>query len=301
MISDPEPVRADDTFTRERAVFVMRQQGREQCSSQQPAATHDHLVVGFCTRGMAVIEQQGTWSLAAGDVLLIPAGAAHRHVEARDADLWCLGLCPVCFRAEGGGELLEPLDRVRSGAAAVVTIPEPRRGRLAALHAELEREIADTGPFTLTAQKCLVSLILTEVARAMASRPEAAPISSVVAGALHYIELHCTESISLHDVATAVHRSSSCVTTLVRRATGRSVQAWIIAGRLAEARRRLRSTDEIVEVIAERVGYADATHFIRLFRRAHGVTPAAWRTGHHGAALKRPARAPMPVPATATK
>ena len=61
-------------------------------------------------------------------------------------------------------------------------------------------------------------------------------------------------------------------------------EAAPISSVVAEARRRLRSTDEIVEVIAERVGYADATHFIRLFRRAHGVTPAAWRTGHHGAA-----------------
>ncbi|HEY0463268.1 MAG TPA: AraC family transcriptional regulator [Polyangiaceae bacterium] len=34
----------------------------------------------------------------------------------------------------------------------------------------------------------------------------------------------------------------------------------------------------MVEIIAERVGYADATHFIRLFRRAYGVTPSAWRT-----------------------
>ena len=169
MISDPEPVRADDTLTRERAIFVTRQQGREQCCSQRAAVTHDHLVVGFCTRGVAVIEQQGTWSLAAGDVLLIPAGAPHRHLEARDADLWCLGLCPVCFRAEGGGELLEPLDRVRSGAAAVLTIPEPRRALLSALYAELEREIAGAATGTLTAQKCLVSLILTEVARAFHS------------------------------------------------------------------------------------------------------------------------------------
>ena len=37
-----------------------------------------------------------------------------------------------------------------------------------------------------------------------------------------------------------------------------------------------------VDVIAERVGYADATHFIRLFRRAHGVTPTAYRADHHG-------------------
>jgi AraC-like DNA-binding protein len=45
----------------------------------------------------------------------------------------------------------------------------------------------------------------------------------------------------------------------------------------------LLHTDEIVAVIAERVGYADATHFIRLFRRAHGMTPAAWRTRYRHA------------------
>jgi AraC-like DNA-binding protein len=46
---------------------------------------------------------------------------------------------------------------------------------------------------------------------------------------------------------------------------------------MAEARRLLLHSDEMVDVIAERVGYADATHFIRMFRRAHGATPAAWR------------------------
>jgi len=46
---------------------------------------------------------------------------------------------------------------------------------------------------------------------------------------------------------------------------------------MAEARWRLRGTDERVDIIAERVGYADVTHFIRLFRRVHGLTPAAWR------------------------
>jgi AraC family transcriptional regulator, transcriptional activator of pobA len=281
------PVRADNTLSSERSVFVQRQDRRDAPCRRCPAVTHDHLVIAFCTRGTATIEQQGTWSLAAGDVLLIPAGSAHRHLDAQDAELWGLGLCPICFRAEGGADLLEPLERVRSGAAAVVTIPEPRRARLLALYTELQREIDEAPSGTQAAQNSLVSLILTEVARAMASRVDAAPSSSVVTEALRYIERHCTESISLQHVAAAIHRSPAYVTTLVRRSTGRSVQAWIIAGRLAEARRRLRSTDEMIEVIAERVGYADATHFIRLFRRAHGVTPAAWRTGHHRAESAR--------------
>jgi AraC-like DNA-binding protein len=98
-----------------------------------------------------------------------------------------------------------------------------------------------------------------------------------VAEALRFIERTCLEPISLSDVARAVGRSPSYVTTALKQATGKTAVEWIIAGRLSEACNRLLHTDEMVEVIAERVGYADATHFIRLFRRVHGVTPAAWR------------------------
>ncbi len=273
-----EPVRAENALGLDQSVFVVRRdEGCERRPTMHHAVTHDYLVVAFCTRGAVVIEQEGRWALEPGDALLIPAGAAHRHLEASDSETWCLGLRPVCFLAEGDAELLEPFDRVRAGAAAVVRIPALRRMHLEVLFRELQREVEQGGSGTLTAQRSLVALLLTEVGRAMSSLPALAAPSSVVTDALRFIERHCTESISLQDVADAVHRSPAYVTTLVRRGTGRSVQAWIIAGRLAEARRRLRHTDEMVEVIAERIGYADATHFIRLFRRAHGTTPAAWR------------------------
>ncbi|WP_437602527.1 hypothetical protein WMF28_13015 [Sorangium sp. So ce590] len=43
----------------------------------------------------------------------------------------------------------------------------------------------------------------------------------------------------------------------MKPSTGRSVVAWILEGRLAEARCRLRDTDELVEIIAELVGCAE--------------------------------------------
>ena len=36
-----------------------------------------------------------------------------------------------------------------------------------------------------------------------------------------------------------------------------------------------------------RVGYADATHFIRMFRREHGATPTVWRASVLDASRKR--------------
>jgi AraC family transcriptional activator of pobA len=118
----------------------------------------------------------------------------------------------------------------------------------------------------------------TEVARASAVTSTAGLQPTLVGDALRFIERNCLRPISLRDVAAAVNKSSSYVATTVKAATGKTVMEWIIAGRLAEARNRLLHTDELIDVIAERVGYADPTHFIRLFRRTHDATPAAWRS-----------------------
>jgi AraC-like DNA-binding protein len=246
--------------------------------------THDHVALAYYTAGSATMEQRGAWRLRPGDMLLVPAGEPHRLVAARDAEYWGLGLCPVCFVADGSETLLEPFERVRHGASAVVTIPGERRVFLESLFRELKREVDGGGheAGARAVQKSLVTLIVAEAARAARSEMAGSAGNGAVADALGFIERRCLEPISLRDVASAVGRSPAYLTTTVKRATGRSVQAWIIAGRLSEARRLLVHSDEPVDVIAGRVGYADATHFIRMFRRAHEVTPAAWRASRRG-------------------
>ncbi|APR84901.1 DNA-binding response regulator, AraC family protein [Minicystis rosea] len=241
--------------------------------------THEHVALGFYTAGTATFEQRGQWTLEAGDVMLVPAGEPHRFLEANQVEQWGLGLCATCFMREETGHLLRAFDRVRAGASAVVRIPEGRRAFLESLFVELQRETARADGGSLAVQRSLITLILAEVDRA-ATWPEEASAPDVVTEALRYIQDRCLAPLSLGDVARAVRRSPAHLTTLLRKTTGRSVGAWIVAHRLAEARHRLLHTDEIVEVVAERVGYRDPTHFIRMFRREHGLTPSAWREKH---------------------
>lgn len=259
-----------------RPVSVGRIKGDGDHHHRAQAVTHTYVVLTFFTSGSATFDVDVPWTVRAGDVLLIPAGMAHRRTATRASEAWALAFCPTCFLTEGSADLLEPFDRVRAGAGAVVTIPPARRAFLETMFQELAREVDADGPHGV--QRSLLTLITAEVNRA-ADWNAMRRGDDLVGDALRYIERHCLEAISLQDVAKEVRRSSAHLTTVVRRATGRSVQEWIIAGRMNEARRRLAQTDELVEVIAERVGYADATHFIRLFRRSHGVTPAAWRAG----------------------
>ncbi len=247
------------------------------------SAVHSYAVVMLVTRGESRMRHAGELVLRAGDVHLIPPGDAHRAGPA-DAEGWGLAFHPeVLARGEPGGEgegtsRLGPLLRVRQGCHPVLRPTPVQRKRLLRWMLLLEEELAHEGRGTEEAAIALLRLVLIELERIATPTPVPEP-SSVSLGrkALTYIEAHCLEPLSLAKVAQALGRSSAHVAGIVRQETGRTVGEWILECRMAEARRRLRGTDERVDIIAERVGYADVTHFIRLFRRVHGVTPAAWR------------------------
>jgi transcriptional regulator GlxA family with amidase domain len=62
--------------------------------------------------------------------------------------------------------------------------------------------------------------------------------------------------------------------------TGRTVVEWITHSRMALARQFLLTTDEPIDAIATRVGYASSAHFQRTFRRVHHTSPHQWRLAH---------------------
>jgi AraC family transcriptional regulator, transcriptional activator of pobA len=246
--------------------------------------SHGNAVVALYTGGQLRMELNGEHDLRAGDLLLVPAGQPHRALDRRPSEFWGLSFYMPSFAASGAESLLEPFERVRDGASPGGQIPAARQGHLQGLFEELERVGREPRPSDSLGgvQSCLLTLILADVEQASRSRVAGAPRPgparhSVVGSALRFIERNCLGQLTLGAVAAAVGRSPAYVTTALTRATGRSAVQWMVSGRMAEARRLLLHSDERVDVVAERVGYADATHFIRMFRREHGSTPAAWR------------------------
>ena len=253
-------------------IVVMRM--TSECDPRPPAGlvTHDYSALVYHLGEPTQLVSPTPFTVCAGDVCIIPAGAPHRHADARGTRIG-VGFCRGCLGLDSP-RLWLPFDRVRAGATPVVTIPEDRRPRFETFLDELLVATTRDIPNTLVSKSLLV-VILDEVQRATTLLE---PLEgSLVSDALHFIERRCLTPISLSDVAAAVHRSPAHVTTTLRKATGRTVNEWILAHRMSEARRRLRHTDELVDVIAERVGFSDTTHFIRSFRRLHGQTPAAFR------------------------
>ena len=98
-----------------------------------------------------------------------------------------------------------------------------------------------------------------------------------LAQVFRFIEAHYHQPISLTDVAQAVGYSPAYLTNLMQTQTGRTVKRWIVERRMAQARLLLSTTAQPIGQIAETVGYADTSYFIRQFRQIHQASPQAWR------------------------
>ncbi len=106
--------------------------------------------------------------------------------------------------------------------------------------------------------------------------------------------IHCSRQFSLAsrlnsanlfplaDIAHFVRRNAAHVTTVVRRKTGLTVGEWIAERRMAHARMLLQNGQgQKIDDLSFECGYDDPSHFLRLFKRIHGATPAQWRANFY--------------------
>lgn len=97
---------------------------------------------------------------------------------------------------------------------------------------------------------------------------------------IRYIEEHFADyEISTESICVQFRLSVNNFSRIVKERTGCTPREYIIKLRMEEARRLLLETDESVNSISRKVGYAGASHFIKTFKQYYDVTPAQMRGG----------------------
>ena len=242
--------------------------------SQRDFVTHPFAAIALILNGSSRIEHQSIWSLEPGCVVLTPAGHPHRVLESTDTEYLGAGFSTSVLKSTAVTKILT---NVRFGAAPVVKIPDKRLQYFRTLFRELvDSEQSIDRELMFTVQTSLLSLMLSEVTKAAINYHPKTP-GSIISNSLEYIEQHCLGPIKLQDVSKAVGRSPEYITSLLSQVTGQSFSKWVTTYRMFEARRLLLYSPESIEAISEKVGYGDTTHFVRMFKREHRTTPAAWR------------------------
>ena len=89
---------------------------------------------------------------------------------------------------------------------------------------------------------------------------------------------HPEQEIHLTDLAREACVSPSHFSRVFRQLTSLNVIGYINAKRIIKAKELLVSSDENVNVIAEKCGFETPAHFYRVFKSLTGETPGQYRT-----------------------
>ncbi|MBD3239283.1 MAG: AraC family transcriptional regulator [Chitinivibrionales bacterium] len=106
-----------------------------------------------------------------------------------------------------------------------------------------------------------------------------------IARAVRFCRENLGQAITVDDMASQAGYSRYHFSRLFRDAVGRWPGEYLRDQRIRRAATLLQSTDLAVKQIAQQCGFYDATYFCKVFRKAIGMSPKAFRTsGMYGGA-----------------
>ena len=96
--------------------------------------------------------------------------------------------------------------------------------------------------------------------------------------AVRYIEENCTKyDLSLDLVAREFHITATYLCRLIKQQTGESYKEYLTGLRVRAAKEMLREEEASVADVCQRTGYTNVSHFIKVFQKSEGITPARYR------------------------
>lgn len=120
--------------------------------------------------------------------------------------------------------------------------------------------------------------ILEEVAVQLKAQRESNSNQSIAMRMKAYIDHHFADSdLSLVGVSDTFDMPSANASILFKKETGEKFIDYVLKVRLEHARKLLVDSDDAIQTIAERVGYAHVLSFHRAFKKIFGFPPGEYR------------------------
>ncbi|MBR6325721.1 MAG: helix-turn-helix domain-containing protein [Lachnospiraceae bacterium] len=99
--------------------------------------------------------------------------------------------------------------------------------------------------------------------------------------AIHMIDTgYASFDLTLETIASAVQLSPAYLSHRFKKVTGHSFKEYLNNVRIRNAAQQLLVTDDSITKIALGCGFSSSNYFKDVFRRLHGVSPRAYRSGH---------------------
>ena len=95
-----------------------------------------------------------------------------------------------------------------------------------------------------------------------------------------YIDDHLHAKVTISDIAEELGLNACYLSTLFKKETGITIHSYLQKKRLETAANILSQTDHTYSSIANTLGYSSQSHFIQVFHKYYGITPAQYRKQH---------------------
>ena len=92
------------------------------------------------------------------------------------------------------------------------------------------------------------------------------------------VEENYTKNLSIHEYAVILNISSKTLTNITKEIVGKPASKIISERIILEIQRLLKFTSMQISEIAFKVGFEDASYFVKYFKRNMGVSPSSYRT-----------------------
>lgn len=251
---------------------------------------HEHLEIIFVLSGAGQYEiNDRTIDIKEGDLLVLNPGDKHRFILVED------DILPPTIFVIGCTDF--KLKNYPVNYIPILTTPNiihttgdlQQKFYKICVSMAFEQEEWNVGQYHML--KSYLIQMLMYIIRTQ-SKSVAAPIHAyaiesinkkhIVEQIIGYFEEHYNEKISLDHVAENVYLSTFYISKIFKNETGEAPIHHLIRIRLEKAKELFDSNpDYSIQEVAHLVGYDDAYHFSRLFKKTYGITPTTYKKGEH--------------------
>lgn len=93
---------------------------------------------------------------------------------------------------------------------------------------------------------------------------------------LTYIRIHAVDNdkMDIQNIASQFYMSANYISIFVKKHSGLSIQQHIIQTKIKSAEKLLKQNRYSINEIAERLGFTDASHFNKMFKKYKGLNPS---------------------------
>lgn len=123
----------------------------------------------------------------------------------------------------------------------------------------------------------IAARIRTQSVSAPLPQPDFEAVPTLSRKAMHYVQKHIGENLSLQSIADSLFISASYLSRVFKKETGQNLITYINTQRVKKACEYMRRMDLGIYEVMMKVGFSDYSYFCVIFKKITGKTPLTYR------------------------